>query len=135
MTTRTIRDTFTSEIDTIWVDEPAAFEHAQEFLQIVMPRYANRINLYSGPEPMFHKQGIEDEIVRIQQRHVPLPNGGSLVLDQAAAPVALDENSRNFRAANNAEETAYQMHLLADNESSAQLRPLHPRDRTLDTLA
>src|SRR6201993_5591250 len=43
MITRTIRDTFTSEIDTIWVDEKAAFEHAQEFLQIVMPPYASRI--------------------------------------------------------------------------------------------
>ena len=32
MITRTIRDTFTSEIDTIWVDEPTAFEHAQEFM-------------------------------------------------------------------------------------------------------
>src|SRR5262245_40845618 len=40
MITRTIRDTFTSDIDTIWVDEPNAFAHAQEFSQIVMPRYA-----------------------------------------------------------------------------------------------
>src|SRR5205085_291742 len=30
MITRTIRDTFTSDIDTIIVDEPAAYEHAQE---------------------------------------------------------------------------------------------------------
>src|SRR5205807_1616363 len=57
MITRTIRDTFTNEIDTIWVDEPAAFEHAQEFLQIVMPRYANRIKHYEGSEPLFHKYG------------------------------------------------------------------------------
>ena len=62
MITRTIRDIFTSDIDTIWVDEPNAFEHAQEFLQIVMPRYADRIKLYDGTEPLFHKYGIEDEI-------------------------------------------------------------------------
>src|SRR5262249_4781850 len=77
MITRTIRDTFTNDIDTIWVDAPAAFEHAQEFLQIVMPRYASRIKLYGDSEPMFYKYGIEDEISRIQQRHVPLPMGGS----------------------------------------------------------
>src|ERR1043166_406681 len=77
MITRTIRDTFTSDIDTIWVDEPGAFEHAREFLQIVMPRYANRINHYTGSEPLFHKYGLEEEIGRIHQRHVPLPNGGS----------------------------------------------------------
>src|SRR6202035_4356246 len=85
MITRTIRDTFTNDIDTIWVDEPTAFGHAQEFLQIVMPRYANRIKLYDHPEPLFHKYGIEDEISRIQLRHVPLPQGGSIVIEQTEA--------------------------------------------------
>lgn len=122
MITRTIRDTFSNDIDTIWVDEPTAFEHAQEFLTIVMPRYANRIKLYSDPEPLFHKYGIEDEISRIQQRHVPLPNGGSIVIDQTEALVAIDVNSGNFRADNNAEETAYQMNLLASKEIARQLR-------------
>ncbi|MBV9124707.1 MAG: Rne/Rng family ribonuclease [Planctomycetes bacterium] len=122
MITRTIRDTFTNEIDTIWVDEPTAFEHAQEFLQIVMPRYASRIRLYDGSEPMFHKYGIENEIARIQLRHVPLPNGGSIVIDQTEALVAIDVNSGNFRADNNAEETAYQMNLLAAKEIARQLR-------------
>ncbi len=122
MITRTIRDTFTSDIDTIWVDEPNAYEHAQEFLQIVMPRYANRIKLYDGPEPLFHKYGIEDEIARIQKRHVPLPHGGSIVIDQTEALVAIDVNSGNFRADNNAEETAYQMNLHAAKEIARQLR-------------
>jgi ribonuclease E len=122
MITRTIRDTFTNDIDTIWVDEPTAFEHAQEFLQIVMPRYANRIKLYSDTEPLFHKYGIEEEIARIQMRHVPLPNGGSIVIDQTEALVAIDVNSGNFRADNNAEETAYQMNLLAAKEIARQLR-------------
>jgi ribonuclease E len=122
MITRTIRDTFTNEIDTIWVDEPAAFEHAQEFLQIVMPRYASRIKRYDGSEPLFFKYGIEKEIARIQQRHVPLPNGGSIVIDQTEALVAIDVNSGNFRADNNAEETAYQMNQLAAKEIARQLR-------------
>jgi ribonuclease E len=122
MITRTIRDTFTGEIDTIWVDEPAAFAQAQEFMQVVMPRYAGRIRLFEGPEPMFHKYGIEDEITRIQQKHVPLPNGGSVVIESTEALVAIDVNSGNFRADNNAEETAYQMNLLAAREIARQLR-------------
>jgi ribonuclease E len=122
MITRTIRDTFTNDIDTIWVDEPNAYEHAREFLQIVMPRYANRIKLYEGLEPLFHKYGIEDEIARIQLRHVPLPQGGSIVIEQTEALVAIDVNSGNFRAENNAEETAYQMNLHAAKEIARQLR-------------
>jgi ribonuclease E len=87
-----------------------------------MPRYASRIKHYDGPEPLFHKYGIEDEIARIQQRHVPLPHGGSIVIDQTEAMVAIDVNSGNFRADNNAEETAYQMNLQAAKEIARQLR-------------
>jgi ribonuclease E len=122
MITRTIRDTFTNDINSIVVDEPNAYEHAKEFLEFVMPRYANRLQLYAEPEPLFHKRGIEDEIVRIQQRHVPLPNGGSIVIDQTEALVAIDVNSGNFRADNNAEETAYQINLQAAREIARQLR-------------
>src|SRR5262249_4763072 len=122
MITRTIRDTFTNDIDTIWVDEPNAFAHAQEFLQIVMPRYADRIRLFEDIQPLFHKYKIEDEIIRIQQKKIPLSLGGSIVIEQTEALVAIDVNSGNFRADNNAEETAYQMNLRAAKESAGQLR-------------
>jgi len=122
MIIRHIRDTFTSDIDTIWVDEPAAYEHAKEFLEVVMPRFADRLKLYEGREPLFHKYGVEDEIARIQQKKVPLPMGGSIVIEQTEALVAIDVNSGNFRADNNAEETAYQMNLQAAKEIARQLR-------------
>jgi ribonuclease E len=122
MITRTIRDTFTNDIDTIYVDEPTAFEHAQEFFQVVMPRFANRLKLYEDKEPLFHRYSIEEEITRIHQRKIPLPQGGSIVIEQTEALVAIDVNSGNFRADNNAEETAYQMNLLAAREIARQLR-------------
>jgi ribonuclease E len=123
MITRTIRDVFTSDIDTIWVDEPNAFAHAQEFLQIVMPRYADRIKHYTDTEPLFYKYRIEEEIAKIQQKKIPLPMGGSIVIEQTEALVAIDVNSGNFRAdGNNAEETAYQMNLQAAKEIARQLR-------------
>ena len=76
MIIRTIRDIFNSEIDTIWIDEPSAFERAQDFLKVVMPRFVNRLKLYDEKVPLFHKYGIEDEIAKIQRRHVPLPGRG-----------------------------------------------------------
>jgi ribonuclease E len=122
MITRTIRDTFTADIDSIVIDEPEAFTAAQEFLQVIMPRYADRIHLADGTAPLFHQFKIEDEIARIQNKYVPLPNGGSIVIEQTEALVAIDVNSGNFRADNNAEETAYQMNLLAAKEIARQLR-------------
>src|SRR6202022_3462922 len=49
-------------------------------------------------------------------------NGGSIVIEQTEALVAIDVNSGNFRADNNAEETAYQMNLVAAKEIARQLR-------------
>ncbi len=122
MITRTIRDIFTAEIDTIWIDEPAAFERAQEFLRVVMPRFVNRLKLYDEKVPLFHKYGIEDEIAKIQRRRVDLPEGGSIVIDQTEALVAIDVNSGNFRFENDPERTAYEMNLRAAKEIARQLR-------------
>ena len=123
MVTRTIRDNFTSDIDTIWIDEPNAFEAAQEFMQAVMPRFADRLKFYDSKEPLFHKFKIEDELARIQLKKIPLPQGGSIVIEQTEALVAIDVNSGNFRAdGNNAEETAFQMNLHAAKEIARQLR-------------
>jgi hypothetical protein len=51
-----------------------------------------------------------------------MPLGGSLVIEQTEALVAIDVNSGNFRAENNAEETAFQMNLHAAKEIARQLR-------------
>ena len=122
MITRTIRDIFTNDIDTIWVDEATAFAHASEFLQIVMPKFASRIRYFESTEPLFHKYGVEDEIAKIHQKRIEMPLGGSLVIEQTEALVAIDVNSGNFRADNNAEETAFQMNLHAAKEIARQLR-------------
>ncbi len=122
MIIRTIRDIFTGDVDSIYIDEPSAYERAKEFLQIVMPRYVNRLHLYEGKEPLFHKYRLDEEIGRIHQRKVPLKQGGSIVIDSTEALVAIDVNSGNFRAEDSAEETAYQMNLLAAKEIARQLR-------------
>jgi ribonuclease E len=122
MIIRTIRDIFTSEVDTIYIDEPSAYERAREFLQLVMPRYVNRLQLYEGREPLFHKYRLDEEIAKMYRREVPLKSGGSIVIDQTEALVAIDVNSGSFRADDSAEETAYQMNLLAAKEIARQIR-------------
>src|SRR4029078_8547141 len=107
------------------MEKPQAFERAKEFLQIVMPRYVSRLHLYEGREPLFHKYQLDEEITKIHQRKVPLKQGGSIVIDQTEALVAIDVNSGSFRAEDNAEETAYQMNLLAAKEIARQIRLPH----------
>ena len=116
MIIRTIRDIYNSEIDAIYIDEPSAFERAREFMKVVLPKQVNRIHLYEGKDPIFHKYEIEHSIDNIQKRHVPLKGGGSIVIDQTEALVAIDVNSGSFRVDDNAEETAYQVNLRAAEE-------------------
>jgi len=122
MIIRTIRDIFSADVDAIYIDEPSAFERAKEFLQLVMPRYVGRLRLYEGKEPLFHKYHVEEEITKIHRRQVPVRSGGSIVIDQTEALVAIDVNSGSFRADDSAEETAYQMNLIAAKEIARQIR-------------
>lgn len=120
---RTIRDTFTDDIDSIWVDEEGAYRRAQEFLDLTMPRFADRLQKYDRKEPLFHHYRLEQEIARIHQRVVPLKGGGSIVIDQTEALVAIDVNSGNFRGGDeNAEENAFHLNCAAAKEIARQLR-------------
>jgi ribonuclease E len=120
---RTIRDTFTEDIDSIVIDSPEAFQRAKEFMELVMPKYADRIQLYDSREPLFHRYKLEQEIARIHQRIVPLKGGGSIVIDPTEALVAIDVNSGNFRGGEeNAEENAFHLNLAATKEIARQLR-------------
>src|SRR5439155_21207227 len=72
--------------------------------------------------PLLHAYGLEEEIISMHQRRVPLRAGGSIVIDQTEALVAIDVNSGNFRADDSAEETAFQINLIAAKEIARQLR-------------
>ncbi len=119
---RTIRDTFTEDIDSIIVDQKEAYDRAREFLQLVMPRFVNRLHYYEGREPLFHKYQIEQEIARIHQRQVQLKGGGSIVIDTTEALVAIDVNSGSFRSDESAEDNAFQVNITAAKEIARQLR-------------
>jgi len=122
MIIRTIRDIFTADIDAIWIDDADAHQRTREFMKAVLPGHVERVHLYDAQESIFHKYQIEDEIARIQNRKIPLKGGGSIVIDQTEALVAIDVNSGNCRVDDNAEETAYQVNLRAAEEVARQIR-------------
>lgn len=122
MITRTIRDIYHTDIESIWIDEQGAFERAREFMKVVLPKHVERVHHYDGKEPIFNRYKIEDEIDRIQSRRVPLPSGGSLVIDQTEALVAIDVNSGSSRSDTDPERAAYQVNLEAAEEIARQIR-------------
>ncbi len=119
---RTLRDVYTSDFERVIVDNPDTCDKAEEFLRIAAPRSSSVVELYADPKPIFHAFGIEDQIDLINSRHVPLPSGGTLVIDPTEAMVAIDVNSGKFRDLDDAEETAYKINMEAAEEVARQLR-------------
>lgn len=119
---RTIRDAFTHDVEEVLVDHEPVYRKAQEFVRSVMPGAEDRLKMYENPQPLFHKHRIEDEIERLFHRKVNLKSGGSIVIDQTEALVAIDVNSGKNRGEDDLEETAYRTNLEAVDEIARQLR-------------
>ena len=92
--TRALRDYLTDDIGEILVDDEAAFQKAQEYMQRFMPDDAQRkLKLYTDDIPLFTRYQIESQIESAYAHKVQLPSGGSLVIDYTEALVSIDINS------------------------------------------
>ena len=97
-------------------------ERVKEVIKLSSPRTKNKVELYEDKVPLFHRYGIEREIELMYSRHVPLPSGGSLVIDSTEAIVAIDVNSGKFRDHSDAEMTAFKTDMEAADEIPRQLK-------------
>lgn len=120
---RTIRDVMSPDVKRIVIDDESAHYRVEEFLSVVAPRRSSAvIESFDQPVPIFHYFGIEEQIRQIHARQVPLPSGGSLVIDSTEAMVTIDVNSGRMRQSHDAETTAYRTNLEAVDEITRQLR-------------
>jgi ribonuclease E len=119
---RTIRDIFSTDINEIIIDSEAVFKKIRYFLRLIMPSCVKKLTLYSDHEPLFHKYDIEREIEKINKREVRLSRGGSIVIEQTEALVAIDVNSGKYREESDPEKTAFKTNLKAAKEIARQAR-------------
>ncbi len=119
---RTIRDVYNTDVDRIICDSTEVGFRVKEFLEMAVPRSKHKIEQYTGKEGLFHEFGLEEEIEKIYSRRVELKCGGSLVIDQTEALVAIDVNSGRFRAHSDAETSATRLNEKAAEEVLRQLR-------------
>jgi ribonuclease G len=118
------RDLFTDEVKSIVIDDREQYARLVRFVEMFLPERVKDIELYTGSEPIFDAYGIEDEIGRALSRKVPLPSGGSLIVDQAEALTAIDVNTGRYvgKGSKDLEETALKTNLEAVEEIAYQLR-------------
>ncbi len=119
---RAVRDLVTSEFDSIRVDDAETHSRLSEFLEAVAPALVYRLELHRGPEPIFDAFGVESEIENALKSRVPLPSGGSIVIHQTEALVAIDINTGKYVGKEDLEETVFATNLEAIPEVARQIR-------------
>jgi ribonuclease E len=121
--TRGLRDYFSDDVGECLIDQPEAFQKAQEYMQRFMPPDAQRkLKLYQDPVPLFTRYQIESQIESAYSHKVILPSGGSLVIDHTEALVSIDINSARSTRGGDIEATARNTNLEAAEEIARQLR-------------
>ena len=93
---RILRDQVTDNFSAIWVDSEAEYERVLRFLQRFQPQLIRRVKLYTKETPLFEQFGITEEINKALRSKVWLKSGGSIVINQTEALVAIDINTGKF---------------------------------------
>ncbi|MCB2184661.1 MAG: Rne/Rng family ribonuclease [Desulfobulbaceae bacterium] len=123
VTARFLRDHFTPDIKEILVDNQEAFDQVVNFLDLLPARQRKaKVKLHKGARPIFNLYQIEDQIEQIYQPSVPLPSGGSIVINPTEALVAIDVNSGRTSKDKNFSETIFLANMEAAEELARQLR-------------
>ena len=120
---RTIRDVYSRDIDEIIVDGEAGWHAAHDFMRMLMPSHARKVQLWRDiTQPLFSKHQVEAQLDAMLSPNVQLKSGGYLVINQTEALVAIDVNSGRSTRERGIEETALRTNLEAADEVARQLR-------------
>ncbi len=93
---RILRDQVSSNFSTIWVDTEQEYERIVRFLNRFQPSLVRRVKLYTKETPLFEHFGIQEEISKALKSKVWLKSGGSIVINQTEALVAIDINTGKY---------------------------------------
>jgi Rne/Rng family ribonuclease len=93
---RILRDQVSANFASIWVDTQEDYERIVRFLNRFSPSLVRRVKLYTKETPLFEHFGIQDEISKALRSKVWLKSGGSIVINQTEALVAIDINTGKY---------------------------------------
>ena len=119
---RAVRDLLTHEAEKLIIDSPSSYQDILVFLDTFMPGLKGSVELYEGVEPIFDVYALEAEISRALKKKVWLKSGGSIVIEQTEALVAIDVNTGRYVGNDNPEETILKTNLEAAREIAHQIR-------------
>jgi ribonuclease G len=120
-----LRDLLTEEFSAIRIDNPTEHRRVLELVERIMPSLAPKVKLYEKEYPIFEEYGVQAEIDRALRSKVWLKSGGSIVINQTEALVAIDVNTGRYvgkKTAGRLEDTILKTNLEAVKEIVRQIR-------------
>ena len=119
---KTLRDYLTDDVEKIWVDDKETYDRLVQIAEGEDLCEVGKIGYYEGRAPLFVAFHVEEQIQALFEREVPLPSGGSLVIDYTEALTAIDVNSGSFKGNMPHSELAYLINQDAAKEIARQIR-------------
>jgi ribonuclease G len=120
-----LRDLLTDEFQAIRIDSTQEHQRVLDLIQRILPALVPRVKLYSKPFPIFEEYGVQAEIDKALKSKVWLKSGGSIVINQTEALVAIDVNTGRYvgkKSAGRLEDTIVKTNLEAVKEIVRQIR-------------
>ena len=120
-----LRDLLTDDYSAIRIDNPFEHKRVVELIERIMPTLSSKVKLYEKEFPIFEEYGVQAEIDRALRSKVWLKSGGSIVINQTEALVAIDVNTGRYvgkKTAGRLEDTILKTNLEAVKEIVRQIR-------------
>ena len=120
-----LRDLLTEEYSAIRIDNELEYRRVLELIERIMPSLAPKVKLYEKAFPIFEEYGVQAEIDKALRSKVWLKSGGSIVINQTEALVAIDVNTGRYvgkKTAGRLEDTILKTNLEAVKEIVRQIR-------------
>jgi len=120
-----LRDLLTDDYSAIRIDNDLEYRRVLELIERIMPSLASKVKLYEKEYPIFEEYGVQAEIDRALRSKVWLKSGGSIVINQTEALVAIDVNTGRYvgkKTAGRLEDTILKTNLEAVKEIVRQIR-------------
>jgi ribonuclease G len=120
-----LRDLLTDDYTAIRIDDPREHQRIVELLDRIMPGMSAQVKLHDKPFPIFEEYGVQSELDKALKSKVWLKSGGSIVINQTEALVAIDVNTGRYvgkKTAGRLEDTIIKTNLEAVKEIVRQIR-------------
>ena len=121
-----LRDLLTEDYTAIRIDSYQEYQRVLELVDRMMPTLSSKVKHYSKNFPIFEEYGVQAELDKALRSKVWLKSGGSIVINQTEALVAVDVNTGRYvgkrSAAGRLEDTIVKTNLEAAREIVRQMR-------------